>query len=234
MQKAPDGRLVWITRAEPGASATAARVAALGFTPVVSPLLRLQPVAAEIDLTDVAALAFTSANGVRAFAAAHEARDLPSYAVGEATAEAARAAGFAKVISADGDVAALARRIAADPPGGVVLHPAAAEPAGDLAADLAKAGIPVRSVTVYRSEEVEPTLALSCWESLSAVLLHSPRAARALETLIAARAAPQLRVLAISPAAAAPMAHLDLAGVAVAPLPNEHDLLSLLVGTIAI
>ena len=34
---------VWITRAEPGASRTAARLEAMGLTPIVRPLLAIQP-----------------------------------------------------------------------------------------------------------------------------------------------------------------------------------------------
>lgn len=71
------GQRVWITRAEPGASATAQRIAALGHTPLVAPLLRIEPVEApQVDLRGVAALAFTSANGVRAVAAAEPTRTL--------------------------------------------------------------------------------------------------------------------------------------------------------------
>ena len=103
---------VWITRAEPGASATAERVAALGHMPVVAPLMRIEPVEApQVDLRGVAALAFTSANGVRAFAAAEPSRNLKVFAVGAGTAAAVKAAGFRQVLSADGDVAALAQRI---------------------------------------------------------------------------------------------------------------------------
>jgi len=131
---------VWITRAEPGASATAERVAALGHMPVVAPLMRIDPVEApQVDLRGVVALAFTSANGVRAFAAAEPSRNLKVFAVGAGTAAAVKAAGFRQVLSADGDVAALAQRIAArklELGDGAVLHPGAAEPAGDLVGDL--------------------------------------------------------------------------------------------------
>jgi uroporphyrinogen-III synthase len=229
---APDHKpLVWITRAEPGASATAARVAALGYLPVASPLLRLEPTGEPVDLDDVAALAFTSINGVRAFADASAVRDLPAYAVGDATAEAARAAGFTEVASADGDVSALAALLASARPKGLVLHPGAAEPAGDLVGALAQSGIAVRPLALYRAVDAEPTEALTLWERLSAVLIHSPRAGRALEVLMAARAAPNLRAVVISPAAAEPLKHLDLAGVAVAPLPKEQALLNLLLET---
>jgi uroporphyrinogen-III synthase len=83
------GGTVWITRAQPGAEATARRVQALGFTALVDPLLAIRDLTPTVDLTGVAALAFTSANGVEAFAKLTSVRDLPVFAVGEATAKAA-------------------------------------------------------------------------------------------------------------------------------------------------
>src|SRR5262245_38438369 len=86
---------IWITRAQPGADVTAERVRALGHEAVVAPLLAVRMIPdVSIDLRGVAALAFTSANGVRAFADASGERGLKVFAVGAATASAARAAGF--------------------------------------------------------------------------------------------------------------------------------------------
>ncbi|OJU10784.1 MAG: hypothetical protein BGN86_15705 [Caulobacterales bacterium 68-7] len=221
--------LVWITRAEPGASATAKRVEALGYRALVSPLLEIEPLATPVELSGVGALAFTSANGVRTFAAASAVRELFVYAVGDRTADEARTAGFTKVESASGDVEALAALIAERQPRGVVLHPGTSEPAGDLVSALEEAGLRAKRLVLYRSVDAEPTAALTAWERLAAVLIHSPRAARALERLMAARPAPHLHALTISPAAAEPLKHLDFQSVATAPLPNEAALLNLLV-----
>ena len=65
----PRRQKIWITRAQPGADVTADRVRALGHDALVAPLLAVRPVEdVAIDLSGVAALAFTSANGVRTFA----------------------------------------------------------------------------------------------------------------------------------------------------------------------
>ena len=40
---------VWITRAQPGAARTAARLTALGFEPVVAPLLAIRRVALDLE-----------------------------------------------------------------------------------------------------------------------------------------------------------------------------------------
>src|SRR5258706_5970636 len=130
---------IWITRAEPAADVTAERVRALGHEALVAPLLAVRPLPdVEVELSGVAALAFTSANGVRAFADLSAERSLRVFAIGAATAQAARAAGFKLVLSADGDVDALGEGIAQrrGELRGIVLHPGAAEPAGDLAGAL--------------------------------------------------------------------------------------------------
>jgi uroporphyrinogen-III synthase len=59
-------------------------------------------------VSGVGALAFTSVNGVEAFAARSAWRETRVFAVGAATAAAARAAGFADIVSSEGGVTALA------------------------------------------------------------------------------------------------------------------------------
>ena len=218
---------VWVTRASPGAEETAARLLGLGFEPVVAPLLRVQAVAGgPLDLTGVAALAFTSANGVAAYSDRCAERALPVFAVGAATARAARARGFASVVSADGDVATLARTIVAQGPlSGVVLHPGAAELAGNLSGDLAARGVPARTVAVYETVAQALDIGAADWTSdLDGVLLHSPKAARLLADFLARHPAAPLTAVCISPAAAEPLSSTGLANVAVARAPTEEAL----------
>jgi uroporphyrinogen-III synthase len=224
-------RRVWVTRAEPGARATAERLRALGFEPLVAPLLEVRLIpGGPIDLTGVAALAFTSANGVAAFAARSPERALPVFAVGVATAAAARAAGFTDVVSADGDVEALAPVIAARRPGdGTVLHLAPTEPAGDLVAALTALGVNAGREIVYETVALPPDAEfVAQLPTFDAVLLHSPKAARALaDGLRVADPAvvSNLRAFCLSPNVAAPLADLGLAAVHVAAAPNDTALL---------
>ena len=88
----------WITRAEPGAARTAARLRDMGFEPIVAPLLAIEQLTPPVpDLATFAALAFTSVNGVAAFAALTPSRDCPVFAVGDATAQAAHTIGMATI-----------------------------------------------------------------------------------------------------------------------------------------
>jgi uroporphyrinogen-III synthase len=225
-------RTVWITRAEPGASATAERLAGMGFEPVIAPLLELRPVPeVVIELAGVSAIAFTSANAVRAFAERCSERSLKVFAVGEATAKAAREWRFKTVLSTNGDVKALAAGVASrrrEIPG-AVLHPGAAEPAGDLKGALAKHGIEVRSLTLYETIPAPvPDAVLAAMPGFHGVILHSPKAARELARILKSHPAPTLTAWCLSKAVARPLAKAGLALVEAAPSPTEEALLSLL------
>lgn len=215
---------VWVTRTEPGATRTAERVRALGLTPVVQPLLAVRYIDAAINLNGVGALAFTSRNGVEGFARRHAGRSLPVFAVGDATAEAAREQGFDRVVSADGDLEALATllRRAHAAEDGILLHPGPARPAGDLAA-LAGTAIVVRSVVVY-STEPTPDPA----PPFDIVLIHSPRAATRLAETSGGVDVSALTAVAISPAAAQPVEALGFGRLIVADRPDEPAMMAAL------
>ncbi len=223
---------IWITRAQPGAEATAERVRRLGHEPLVAPLLEVRRLAeVEVDLTGVKALAFTSANGVRAFAELSGERGFQVFAVGAATAQAARSAGFRRVLSTDGDVSALAEGIAArrSEIGGLVLHPGAAELAGDLTGALADAGIEVRALTLYETTPTTlPAEQIAGLSQVQMALVHSPKGGRALAAVLAAHPQPQLRILAISQAALAPLRDTPAAAKVSSPFPLEAALLNLI------
>jgi uroporphyrinogen-III synthase len=199
----------------------------MGLDTLVSPVLEVRPLTAPIDMTGATALGFTSANAVRAFAALEADRSLPVFAVGAATAEAARAAGFRAVESAEGDVSDLARRLAAARPA-LVLNPAAAEPAADLEALLAARGVAVRTVAVYETVPAAPAKALKALDSIGTVLVHSPKAARQLAEQLDKDALKRLRFACISEAAAGPLLAAGAGDVQFAPFPNEAALLKLL------
>lgn len=224
-----EGAPVWITRARPGALATAERVAALGFQAIVDPLLVVEMLDARIDLSHIAALAFTSANGVEAFARLSDERGLPVFAVGKATARAAQGEGFASVSSADGDVEDLCDLIAAGA-AGPVLWAGAKEPAGDLVGMLRGCGVMAKGVAVYETLESAPSdETLARLDAPLTVLLHSPRAALILAGLLRERPAPHVRVLCLSEAIAQPLLGVVEPGsVTFAPRPDESALLELL------
>jgi uroporphyrinogen-III synthase len=189
-----------VTRPEEDAAPLAAALAERSIDVTLEPLLSIQPLPeAPIDLAGVQALLFTSANGVRSFAELAGGRDLagwrelPVFAVGNATATAARSAGFARVESAAGDVAALAKLAAErlDPKAGALFHAAGSAVAGDLAGLLEQAGFTLRREMLYEArpaDQLSPATVTNLgngWFDL--VLFFSPRTAATFATL--ARAA---------------------------------------------
>jgi len=226
--------VVWITRAEPGASATAERVRALGLEAVVEPLIGVRPIeGAVIDLRGVCALVFTSANAVAAFAERSREREIRVFAVGDATATAAKAQRFKSVLSAQGDVRALAAALAARRREltGVVYYLAAAEPAADLTAQLIEAGLNMRETALYETAARDlPADFAQRLAGVDAVLVHSGKSARLLGQYLKAHPVPHLSAFCISANAARPIARAELAAVVVATAPNEAALLSLLQG----
>jgi uroporphyrinogen-III synthase len=98
---------ILITRPEPGASATAARVAALGLVPLVAPVFAVRPTGSVLPRPeDITAVLLTSSSAIPALLSDYH--DVPVLTVGDATATRARAAGFSNVVSAAGDANDLA------------------------------------------------------------------------------------------------------------------------------
>jgi uroporphyrinogen-III synthase len=231
---------ILITRPEPDASRTGARLTALGHSVLIDPLLTLEPAAiGSVPGGPFAAVAATSANALRVarkLDAIEPLRSLPLFAVGAHTGEAARAAGFATVTVADGDATALARLLLERmQPGSRVLHLAGAHRAQDLAPTLATGGITVVTLVVYRMRPAKEfsaavVAALSA-SAIDAALHYSPRSAATFVALIEKQglsmAARRLRHLCLSAAVAEPLRSLG-AAAEVAARPDEAALIELL------
>ena len=94
-----------ITRPFEDAAPLASELADIGIETIVAPLMVIEVIPGpEIDLAGVQGVLFTSANGARAFAARSSDRDIPVYAVGDATARASKDLKFKNVTTASGDV----------------------------------------------------------------------------------------------------------------------------------
>ena len=230
-----------ITRAEPGASASAARLRRLGHEVLIEPMLRIEFLPPPPEASDPAALVVTSANAVRAVSqwpAARRWRDLPVLAVGGATAAACREAGFTDIRSASGGADALYDlvRITFNPEAGVILCPVAETPAADLAGRLATAGFFVRTAIAYRaipatrlSDAARTALAN---RALDSVLFYSQRGAAAFAGLIAAGdmtgALASVDFFALSAEVVRPLDALSPRSTKIAPRPDEDSLFAAL------
>jgi len=179
---------VLITRPQPDADATAARLAAAGHAALVDPMLVVEELAqARLPEGRFDAVALTSVNGARLLGGRAELAalaPLPLYAVGRRTAAAAPK-GFAQTHVAGGDGAALVALIKQRLPRGArLLHVAGADRAVDLCAALAPAGIGVDLFVIYRAVPAAAlaagTIAALKAGRIDAAFHFSPRTAAAL------------------------------------------------------
>jgi uroporphyrinogen-III synthase len=228
-----------ITRPEEDAATLAEALRKRGIEPVIEPMLAIEPETADpIDLEGAQALLFTSASGVREFARREKRRDLPVYAVGDATARAARAAGCGKVISAGRDAEALAKLVAAQlkPADGVLMHPRGRDTTGHLETALRAAGFDLREPVVYRAEAAKSlspaTRKMLGDGGIELALFFSPRTARTFATLAGetglGRATRNMTAACLSKPVADALAPLAFGRVIVAPQPTQDALLSAL------
>jgi len=150
-----------VTRPEPDGERTAAELRARGHDVLLAPMLRVEALPdAEIGGGPWAAILLTSANGARAIVSHRRftgLKPLAVLAVGDATAAAARNAGFARVASAGGDGADLVRLVTQQMTGATapLLYLSGEERARDLAGELGAHGFMVETAVVYRTAKAE-------------------------------------------------------------------------------
>ena len=229
-----------LTRPSPDAERTAAALHARGHSVVIAPLLDVQPIAnAEIGAGPWAAILVTSANAAHAISLhgrRHALVGVPVFAVGERSAQAIGSVGFTAVTSADGDVNALARLVAARlPPPASLLYLAGEERSGDLAGVLRAQGFAVDTVAIYRAvmaEQFPPAAADALASGLDGVLHYSRRSAQAY--VHAARHSNMLAKalglahFCLSAQVAEPLTAAGATKISIAARPNEAELLALI------
>lgn len=215
----------------PAATATAAVIEARGFSPVVAPLLVIEPRDASLPAAD--AVLVTSGHAVLGVAAL---RNLPLLAVGDATAALARQAGFGRVMSAAGDATALAALARRELPAHArILLAVGAGQGTALAATLRHAGFRVQRRIVYAAHGVRalPPHAATALQAgaIEAALFLSAETARVFAAILSASLHPSLAgvtALAIGEPAAAALRALPWGQVRVSAEPTLEGVLALL------
>ncbi|HUB16173.1 MAG TPA: uroporphyrinogen-III synthase [Acetobacteraceae bacterium] len=233
----PSNATVLITRPEPGASETAARVATLGLTPILSPVLSIQPTTANLPSPSaIAAVLATSGNAVDALSPDwHTTRLLT---VGDATAARARAAGFRDVVSAAGNAEALAALVGRKlvPDAGSLLLASGLRQGQPLAIALRHSGYRVIRRVLYVARPV-PDLAPAAIAALHAgnvraALFFSADTAQRFVRLVRraglASGLAGVEAISISRSAAVALGALSWRDIRVAARPNQDEMLALL------
>jgi uroporphyrinogen-III synthase len=231
----PERAAILITRPSPGAEETASRVAGLGLRPVVAPMLSIRALPIGRLPKRIDAVLLTSRNGLLGLPPSLHAT--PLFAVGAATAAAARAHGFATVHSADADGAALRALVRGSMAGPrpVLLLPTARGQGAALAAGLRADGFAVHRRAVYEARPAQSLPAgarAALVDGLRAALFFSAETARAF--VVAVRraglidATRDVDACAIGAAAGVALGTLPWRRVRVAARPTQDDLLALL------
>lgn len=217
-----------VTRPEPGASATIARLATLGHEAIALPCLTISPVTPHLP-QHPAALLVTSGQAVPALPA--RLHNVPVFCVGDATAAKLRMAGFTSVESANGDAEALASLVLRrNLPGLHVL--ATGERLGQkLMTTLRAGGISIVRRKVYKVAR-RRTLPDSIYTALKAgdfdgVLFYSAETAQAFLRLNPPRT-DQLNAYALSQNIEKGLQAVPWNAIHVACAPTEADLMALL------
>jgi uroporphyrinogen-III synthase len=231
-----------ITRPEPDALKLAGVLEELGHEATVEPLLRVSFDGTDpIELDGAQALIATSRNALRVLKsgpALAEARQLPLFAVGRATAAEGRALGFATVVTGAGTAPELVGHIvsALDPAAGLVVHLAGDTLAFDLKSELEAHGFRVLQPVVYRmlpaqalSDDTIEQLGMG---EIEGVMLMSPRTAAVYVALVTKHGlAATIRPLphfCLSRAVARRLQPLGSVRVEIAEAPRLEELLALI------
>jgi uroporphyrinogen-III synthase len=231
-----------VTRPEPDALKLRAALEEHGHEATVEPLLSVSFDDPDpIDLEGVQALIATSRNAVRALKAhplRGEARQLPLFAVGRATAAEARALGFELVVTGAGTGHELVAHIVSvsEPSAGLLMHLAGDTLAGDLMGELELQGFRVVQPVVYRmrpaaalSEDTVEQLAMG---EIEGVILMSPQTATIYATLMRkqglASVARGLTHFCLSQAVARRLQPLGAVSTEIAEAPRLEEVLALI------
>ncbi|MGA3400248.1 MAG: uroporphyrinogen-III synthase [Acetobacteraceae bacterium] len=228
---------VLITRPQPGAGETAARVASLGFAPILVPVIRIEPTLTHLPAAaSLAAVLVTSGNAVDALPLAYRATRM--VAVGDATAERARAAGFTQVLSAAGDAEALALYVTRhqSPKDGTLLLASGHLQGKALATALRQAGYRVARRVVYAAlpaRDLTPGAIVALRAGgVRAALFFSAETARQFVRLVQraglAETLTGVDAISIGRPAAVALEELPWRDVRVAARPTQDEMLALL------
>ena len=211
----------------------------MGYAALMAPATVIENLPARLPPADrIQAVLLTSAAALPSMSSNYH--HLPVFAVGDATAAAARAAGFIKIASAAGDASALAKLVTTRlrPEAGTLLFPGAARLAADIGPALRAQGFRVLRRIVYRTVAASrlPAEALAALAAglVSHALFFSPGSARAFAAHVLSERpevllhCTQTEALAISAATAAALAPLQWRRIRVASRPNQDEVLALL------
>jgi uroporphyrinogen-III synthase len=233
---------ILLTRPRASSERWAKLLSARGLTPVIEPLLAIEPTGAARPFGEFQAVLLTSANAPDALEIMKDRVGdlfpLPCFCVGASTASAARAIGFINITQSTSDSAALAQMIvnALTDKTKPLLHIAGDVVDGKARSILEKNGFTLESWAVYRAvamENLSPGLIAALQtHDVTVVPVFSPRSARVLVSLIEKNRLPGacagLTAVGLSQAVADVLQILPWRALRIAKAPSEEEMLACL------
>jgi uroporphyrinogen-III synthase len=228
-----------VTRPEPEAAETAARLAALDIEASLFPVLSHETLSTSLpDPAGFAGVALTSGNALRALderGALGEFTSLPAFTVGDRTAALAREMGFTQVQSAGGALSDLVDLLAHAGVKGPIFYPTGRDQSGDLAKSLAPFGVMTIATQIYAMnaatelpEQIRGELEDG---SIDAVLFYSRRSAETFATLchdkLSRLSRLELGMLCLSENIAEPLVDAHFVRISLADYPSEEAMMAL-------
>jgi uroporphyrinogen-III synthase len=226
-----------VTRPEPDAQSTLARLDALGIEAIAAPLMLRQTLDASLPQPDgFTAMVLTSANAVRSLAdrgVLEHYRHLPVFAVGDRTAREATEAGFERVSSAAGAFQDLVNAMTIARVPGPIFYPTGKHQSADLAKALAPLGVMVATSKIYdmvAADALPDGILPQLGNQIAAVLAYSHRSAEIFANLAAGlprENRSRLAMLCLSEAVAEPLLEARFSRISLADKPDEDAMMSL-------
>ena len=226
-----------VTRPEPDAQATLARLDALGISALAAPVMVRQTLDASLPPPDgFTAMVLTSANAVRALAergVLEQYQHLPVFAVGDRTAREASEAGFERVSSAAGALQDLVNAMTIARLRGPIFYPTGKHQSADLAKALAPLGVMVATAKIYDMVAIEALpdqILAELGGEIGAVLAYSRRSAEIFATLAAGLPRDRrsrLAMLCLSETVAEPLLEARFSRISLADRPDEDAMMAL-------
>ena len=232
---------VLVTRAQPAASRTAARLASLGHEAIIFPLFEIKDTSTEIPTNPFAAYIFTSSNAIEVLQERQWRPvnpDAQVFCVGEKTAQSASSLGFTHITHAQGGARKLAEKIicANLPASSNILYFTTPDRSFDLKSHLAPYELNIENLDIYRAEPIQfnaDEFLTSFNETAPDVILcYSKRSAEQLADLINSTKIEcrlkDIRLIAISEQAIGNLSQYHWNQTNVSPVANEEAMFHIL------
>lgn len=230
--------MILITRPRKDAENTAKLVVERGYETLIEPLLEIEAIFSDSSYSVPKIAVFTSSNGVW-YCPEVLLRSQPKvFTVGDATATAAKEAGFQDIVSAQGDVDDLYALMISSlkPEAGSIIHYSGSFTRGDLSQQLCAKGYDAREQIVYKAREVDvfskKTRDALQNTKIRSALFFSPRTAKIFMEIIGQYQMEsylkKMTALCLSSATAEPLGFKEWADIRIAVDPNQSALLDLL------